>query len=251
MKNKFVTLFMVTFCLFYTISILPQNSIALPSLKNKKVLLVYGGWEGHHPKAFAERVNKWLQEEGAIVTLSDSLGIYTQKEIMENIDVIIQHWTMGQISKEQSTGLLNAVKNGIGLAGCHGGLGDAFRNNTGYQYMIGGQFVAHPGGLIDYRVDISDNNSLITKGLLSFTIQNTEQYYMHIDPKVKVLATTTFSNTDDYWINNTIMPICWTTKYGKGNVFYLSIGHNPNDFDNNEAWQILTRGIKWVCLNEN
>ncbi|WP_445725651.1 ThuA domain-containing protein [Flavobacterium sp.] len=249
MKNKFVTFFIVTFCLFYKISILSQESIALPSLKNKKVLLVYGGWEGHHPKAFAERVNKWLKEEGAIVTLSDSLGVYTQKEIMKNIDVIIQHWTMGQISKEQSTGLLNAVKNGVGLAGCHGGLGDAFRNNTSYQYMIGGQFVAHPGGLIDYIVEFSDKDSPITKGLNSFIIKQTEQYYMHLDPRVKVLATTTFSDTFDYWIKGTVMPVCWTTKFGKGNIFYLSIGHDPKDFDNYESWQLLTRGIKWVNTN--
>ena len=166
---------------------------------------------------------------------------------MKNTDLIIQYWTMGQITKEQSKALLDAAKSGIGIAGCHGGLGDSFRNNVDYQYMIGGQFVIHPGGLINYDVNIVKSNNPITKGIANFHIENTEQYYMHIDPKVKVLATTTFSDTYDYWIKGTVMPVCWTTNFGKGKVFYLSIGHNPKDFDKIEAWQLLTRGFKWAC----
>jgi uncharacterized protein len=250
MKLKTSRFFSSLLCLFMAISAASQetnDSNKLTSLQDKKVLLVYGGWEGHQPKVFAERVSKWLEKEGAKVTMSDSLGVYTQKEILDKTDLIIQYWTMGQISKEQSKALLEAVKNGTGIAGCHGGLGDSFRNNTDYQYMIGGQFVTHPGGLIDYDVTINKVNNPITKGIKNFSVKNTEQYYMHIDPKVKVLATTTFSDAHNYWIKGTVMPVCWTTKYDKGKVFYLSIGHDPKDFDNPDAWQLLTRGFKWAC----
>ncbi|MGM8361847.1 ThuA domain-containing protein [Flavobacterium sp. ARAG 55.4] len=250
MKFNHTYLFTVFLCLIFTIASTSQKMNRdnnLTSLKNKKVVLVYGGWEGHQPKLFAERVHKWLENEGAIVTLSDSLGIYTQKEIMDNTDLVIQYWTMGQITKEQSKGLLDAIKNGTGIAGCHGGLGDSFRNNTDYQYMIGGQFVTHPGGLIDYDVVIIKDSNPITKGISNFNVKNSEQYYMHIDPKVKVLATTTFSDTHNYWIKGTVMPVCWTTNYGKGSVYYLSIGHSPKDFENPEVWQLLTRGFKWAC----
>ena len=113
--------------------------------------------------------------------------------------------------------------------------------------MIGGQFVGHPGGLIDYTVKITNKKSFITKGLCNFKVSQTEQYYMHIDPKINILATTTFTGSHDNWIKGTIMPVCWTTKYDKGKVFYLAIGHNPKDFDNYETWQLLTRGIKWAC----
>ncbi len=250
MKFNHTHLFTVFLCLIFALTGTSQEmkkKTSLTSLKNKKVVLVYGGWEGHQPKQFAERVHQWLEKEGAIVTLSDSLGIYTQKEIMDNTDLVIQYWTMGQITNEQSKGLLDAVKNGTGIAGCHGGLGDSFRNNTDYQYMIGGQFVTHPGGLIDYDVAIVKDNNPITKGISNFQIKNTEQYYMHIDPKIKVLATTTFSDAHNYWIKGTVMPVCWTTNYGKGAVFYLSLGHDPKDFDTIEAWQLLTRGFKWAC----
>jgi len=217
----------------------------LPSLKGKKVLMVWGGWNGHYPKELTEKVLAFLKEEGAIVTVSDSLGVYTNKKLMAETDLIFQSWTMGQITGDQEKGLLEAVKNGAGLAGTHGGLGDSFRNNTEYQFMVGGQWVAHPGGVIDYSVQITDKNDPVTKGLGDFKITS-EQYYMHVDPNVKVLATTTFNAEHAEWIDGAAMPVVWKKTYGKGRVFYISVGHTPADFDIPEAWKILKRGIKWA-----
>ena len=218
----------------------------LPSVKNKNILIVYGGWEGHQPDVFAQRVKNWLLKEGAKVSLSDSLGIYTDSLFMEKVDLIIQYWTMGTISNEQSKALLKAVKHGTGIAGCHGGLGDSFRQNTDYQYMIGGQWVSHPGGKINYKVDITNSLDPITLGLNDFEILDTEQYFMHVDPNNKVLATTTFSADYDPWIKGMVMPVVWKKYYDRGRVFYLSLGHDPKDFDTPAAWELLTRGIRWA-----
>lgn len=217
----------------------------LPSLKGKKILMVWGGWEGHEPKQVTYKLKEKLDELGAIVTVSDSLGVYTNKELMASVDLIIQAWTMGKISKEQEKGLLEAVKSGTGLAGVHGGLGDSFRENTEYQYMVGGQWVAHPGGIIDYTVEITDKNDPVTKGIKDFKMHS-EQYYMHVDPNVKVLATTTFNADHNDWIDGAVIPVVWKKTYGKGRVFYLSVGHVAKDFDVPEAMEILVRGIKWA-----
>ncbi|HKI89711.1 MAG TPA: ThuA domain-containing protein [Draconibacterium sp.] len=217
----------------------------LPSLKGKKILMVWGGWSGHHPKELTEKIVPYLKEQGAIVTVSDSLGVYTNKKIMNNTDLIFQSWTMGKITKDQEKGLLEAVKNGAGLAGTHGGLGDSFRENTEYQFMVGGQWVAHPGGIIDYTVDITDHKDPVTKGLKGFKIKS-EQYYMQVDPNVKVLATTTFKGDPDPWIKGAVIPIAWKKMYGKGRVFYISVGHTPDNFDIPAAWEMLTRGIRWA-----
>jgi uncharacterized protein len=234
-------------CILAEVNAQNLSADGLPSLKGRNVLLVYGGWDGHQPKIFAERVAAWLKTEGVSgLTISDSLGVYTNEKLMAETDLIIQYWTMGKISKEQETGLLKAVKNGTGLAGCHGGLGDSFRENTDYQYMVGGQWVAHPGGKIDYKVEITNSKDPITKGLTDFNIKNTEQYYMHIDPNSEVLATTTFSGTPDSWIEGAVIPVSWKKYYNKGRVFYLSIGHDPIDFDTPSAWKLLTRGIRWA-----
>lgn len=217
----------------------------LPSLRDKKVLIVYGGWLGHKPKSYVDKIKPWLEGQGAIVTLSDSLNIYTNEKVMAETDLIIQSWTMDRITAKQAKGLINAVKNGAGIAGCHGGLADSFRENVGYQFMIGGQWVAHPGGQFEYTVHVPDSDDPIVKGLKDFNIK-TEQYYMHIDPNVKVLATTQFKGDHNYWIEGAVMPVAWKKHYGKGRVFYLSLGHNPKDFEVKEAWEMLKRGFRWA-----
>lgn len=221
------------------------SAAELPSLAGRKVLLVYGGWPGHKPDAFAERVGAWLNEQGAILSVSDSLDVYTDETFMASVDLVVQYWTMGTITKEQEAGLLKAVKNGTGIAGCHGGIGDSFRDNPEYQYMIGGQWVAHPGGEIDYQVKVVPAEDPVMKGIGDFDI-HTEQYYMHVDPNVKVLATTTFNGAVDSWIDSAVIPVVWKKYYGKGRVFYLSIGHSPETFDVPEVWAMLTRGIRWA-----
>jgi len=222
-----------------------KNNTASPSLKGKKVLFVHGGWEGHDPVLARDLFVPWMESEGAKVIVSDSLGVYTNEALMDTLDLIVQIWTMGQITNEQEKGLLKAVKRGVGIAGWHGGLGDSFRNNVEYQFMVGGQWVSHPGGVIDYKVNINDQNDPITKGMKDFGMHS-EQYYMHVDPNMKVLATTKFNADHAEWINGNTIPVVWKKYYGKGRVFYSSLGHVITDFKLNEVLEIQKRGIRWA-----
>jgi len=117
--------------------------------------------------------------------------------------------------------------------------------------MVGGQWVAHPGGIIDYEVNIIDHEDPITAGLSDFKMHS-EQYYMHVDPIVEVLATTSFSAEHASWIEGVVMPVVWKKMYGKGRVFYTSLGHLAKDFDVPEARTIVQRGMLWAarCLEE-
>ena len=218
-------------------------------LNGKKVLFVWGGWMGHEPDKCRDIFVPWMESEGAKVTVSDTLEVYVNMDLQKDVDLIVQVWTMGTIEGSQEKALLEAVKNGVGLAGWHGGLGDSFRNNTEYQFMVGGQWVAHPGGVIDYRVNIVDHEDPVTKGLSDFDMHS-EQYYMHVDPNVKVLATTTFNDENAFWIDGTVVPIAWKKMYGKGRVFYSSLGHVAADFTVPEALEIQKRGIHWACLSK-
>lgn len=216
------------------------------SLSGKKVLYVYGGWEGHEPKQSVDIFVPWLKTEGADVTVSDTLDSYLNEDLMNSVDLVIQSWTMGTITGEQEKGLLKAIKNGAGLAGWHGGIGDSFRNNTEYQFMVGGQWVAHPGGVIDYSVHITDKKDPVTQGLSDFKMHS-EQYYMHVDPNVKVLATTKFTSDHSSWIGDCVIPVVWKKYYGDGRVFYSSLGHVMKDFDGPEVLEIMKRGIRWAA----
>ncbi len=237
--SKYVILSFVLF--FLSLSILAQNA-----LDGKRVLFVWGGWMGHEPDKCAEIFVPWMESEGARVTVTQTLDSYTDYNLAEDFDLIIQIFTMASITREQESALLEAIKSGVGIAGWHGGLGDAFRDNVAYQFMVGGQWVAHPGGIIEYAVNIVDHEDPVTQGLNDFRMHS-EQYYMHVDPNVKVLATTTFTGEHASWIEGAVMPVVWKKMYGKGRVFYSSLGHVASDFDVPEALEIMKRGIRWAA----
>lgn len=211
----------------------------------KKALIVWGGWDGHEPKPCADIFAPILRHENFDVDVSDSLDSYLDRKKMMALDLIVPVWTMGEISPEQSKGLLEAVKSGVGIAGWHGGMGDAFRKDTEYQFMVGGQWVAHPGGIFDYKVNIINHEDPITAGLADFSMHS-EQYYMHIDPGNEVLATTTFTGEHAPWIDGTVMPVVWKRHWGKGRVFFSSLGHVASDFAVPEAREIVKRGMLWA-----
>ena len=211
----------------------------------KNALVVYGGWDGHQPEKCRDLFVPWLKKQGFKVTVSSNLDPYADPKLMDSLDLIVQIWTMGTIGKEQLKGLLSAVHRGVGIAGWHGGLGDAFRQETEYQFMIGGQWVAHPGGVTGYRVNVTEHEDPITRGVPDFDLKS-EQYYMHVDPNNKVLATTRFSSEHASWIEDAVMPVAWKKVYGKGRVFYTSMGHNVDVFDKPEALGITQRGIMWA-----
>ena len=207
--------------------------------------MVWGGWAGHEPKQCVDIFAPWLEKQGYNVEVSDTLDSFIDGEKLKKLDLIIPVWTQGEITREQERGLLEAVKSGVGIAGWHGGMGDSFRWCVEYQFMVGGQWVAHPGNIIDYRVNITDHKDPITKGLEDFDMHS-EQYYMHVDPKVKVLAATTFGGEHAPWVEGTVMPVVWKTKYGSGRVFYTSLGHIATDFDVPQAKTIVQRGLLWA-----
>lgn len=211
----------------------------------KKALFVAGGWEGHEPKQTAAIFAELLKTEGYDVEVSYSLDSYLDTEKLNALDLIVPVWTMDTITKEQRDGLLAAVKGGVGLGGWHGGMADSFRQETEYQFMVGGQWVAHPGNIIDYTVQITNHEHLITHGLNDFAMHS-EQYYMHVDPSNEVLATTTFTGEHAPWIDGTVMPVVWTRTWGAAKVFYCSLGHVAADFDVAEAREIVRRGLIWA-----
>jgi uncharacterized protein len=212
----------------------------------KKALMVWGGWDGHEPQKCVERFAPHLRANGFEVEISDTLDAYLDAEKMSSLSLVVQVWTMGTITDEQQKGLITAVRDhGVGLAGWHGGLVDSFRNSVDYQFMTGAQWVAHPGNVIDFDISIAKSDDPITAGLSDFTMHS-EQYYLHVDPMMDVLATTTFGGEHVPWIKGVVMPVVWKRRWGKGKLFGASFGHVASDFDVREARTIVERGLLWA-----
>ncbi|HKM57667.1 MAG TPA: ThuA domain-containing protein [Chthoniobacterales bacterium] len=210
----------------------------------KNALIVWGGWDGHQPEQCAAIVEKFLIEDGFSVSKQNKTSAFANPELAR-FDLIVPIYTMGTIADGEAKNLSAAVESGVGLAGYHGGMGDSFRGSTDYQFMTGGQWVAHPGNIISYRVNITDKSDPITAGIDDFDYKS-EQYYMHVDPSNQVLATTTFSGEHCSWIRGVQMPVVWKRMHGSGKVFYSSLGHVAAEFNVPEMATIFRRGMRWA-----
>ncbi|MBL8701205.1 MAG: ThuA domain-containing protein [Alphaproteobacteria bacterium] len=212
----------------------------------RKAMVVYGGWHGHEPEKFAAFYKRWLVEDGFDVRMETSTAAFADPEIA-GYSLIVPLMTMSRIEKPEAANLCAAVRGGVGLAGHHGGMCDAFRDAVEYQFMCGGQWVAHPGGIIDYRVDVTKPDDPVMQGVAGFAYRS-EQYFMHVDPGIEVLATTTFVADHAPWTKGIVMPVVWKKRYGAGRVFYSSLGHNAHEYDDvPQAATILRRGLNWAA----
>lgn len=224
-------------------------------MAGKSALIVWGGWDGHQPKEVAEIVRAELTKHDFAVEVSDTLDAYKDAEKLTKLDLIVPMWTMGTITQEQLRPLLAAVKGGVGIGGVHGGMCDSFRVETEYQFMTGGQWVAHPGNDgVEYTVDLRDADHFITQGTpRSFAVKS-EQYYLHVDPAVRVLATTRFpvAGVDGPHVPNGAvdMPTVWTKYYGAGRVFYNALGHQANIVAQPDVLRLTVRGLLWAARAE-
>ncbi len=211
----------------------------------REALIVWGGWSGHEPEQCASIVRDMLEEDGFKVRVEQGTEAFIDPSVRD-LSLVVPIVTMSKIEKEEIGNLTAAVENGVGIAGFHGGAGDSFRECVEYQFMIGGQWVAHPGNIIDYTVNITRPDDPLMQGITDFAYTS-EQYYMHVDPANEVLATTTFTGDHAWWIDGVVMPVVWKRKYGKGRVFYSALGHQASEFSVPQMKTMFRRGASWAA----
>jgi type 1 glutamine amidotransferase len=211
----------------------------------KQALIVWGGWAGHEPEQCANIVAGMLREDGFEVAVENTTEAFADPKVRD-LSLVVPIVTMSTIKKEEVENLTAAVESGVGLAGFHGQAGDSFRNEVKYQFMVGGQWVAHPGNIIDYNVHITRPEDPIMQGVSDFPYRS-EQYYMHVDPNNEVLATTTFGGEHASWIDGHVMPVVWKRRHGAGRVFYSALGHVAREFEVPEMATIFRRGLAWAA----
>jgi uncharacterized protein len=161
-----------------------------------------------------------------------------------SMDLVVPVITNDEIDREVIARLTAAVRGGLGLAGAHTPT-TAFRRSVEYQFLLGAQWVAHPGGIIDFRVDITRPDDPIMAGIDSFGYRS-EQYYLHYDPSIEVLATTTFSGAHEPVVAGVTMPVVYKRRFGAGRIFYTALGHSPEEFAHPHLRAILRRGLLWA-----
>lgn len=213
-----------------------------------QALITWGGWPGHQPAEVAQLFAGWLRDAGFGVTIADSLSCFDDPDALRDLALIVPVWTMAEITAAQADAVAAAVASGTGLAGCHGGMCDSFRTNVTWQFLTGAQWVAHPGNDgVNYRVRVTSDDPLVA-GVGDFDVC-TEQYYLHVDPAVRVHAVCDFPVTDGpHAANGPVeMPVVFTKRWGAGRVYYNALGHQADVIATGPAAALMRRGLLWAA----
>ncbi len=216
----------------------------------KKAIIFWGGWDGHEPEKVSFRFQTMLEKNGFAVDRYEGLTCLEDGERLLTYDLIVPCFTGGNLPQASEKNVSYAVSRGVGMAGCHGGMCDAFRSSTEWQFITGGQWVSHPGGDgVTYTVNIHPGTSPIIEGIDNFEVTS-EHYYLHVDPSIEVLASTRYPLVNYYHAANKPidMPVVWTKYWGYGRVFYCSLGHHDDVFDlSPSAGVLMERGMLWAA----
>lgn len=209
----------------------------------KRALLLYGGWEGHQPEQIAKFAADSLLQ-GLEITCSRDLGLLNA-DTLSDISLLLPIWTFGNLTDSQLHALLAAVTDGMGVVSWHGAA-SSFLKSRSHKFMLGGQFVGHPGGdRVTYRVELLANDPIV-EGLEDFTVTS-EQHYLLIDPAIKPIAMTSIVGPDMEWVEGVRMPVAWTRSWGKGRIFYCSLGHTQDVLEIPQVLEMLRRAVNWAA----
>lgn len=209
----------------------------------RHVMILNGGWPEHAPERIGDFIEGCLASDYS-VSRASKLSIL-RPDVLDEVDMLVLIWTYGEIKDEELQSLMNAVERGMGLMAWHGSA-SAFLANRPYKFLLGGQFVDHPGGAqVTYRVRFSDDP--LTAGIADIDVTTEQNYYL-IDPSVQVIASTRIMSSDRPWLYGVEMPVAWKRDWGKGKVFYCSLGHKREDLESPSIRELLSRVANWLSL---
>jgi len=234
----------------------------MPTAPSKLAIVVRGGWDGHSPVEATNMFIPHLEANGFEVRIFDSPAPYADAALMAQTDLIMQCNTMSTIERDQVRGLKQAIHNGTGMAGWHGGIADSYRDSSEYLHLIGAQFAEHPSlhdpatdtmtgperNYVPYRVNMLPEaaDHPITQGLSDFELV-TEQYWVLWDRYLDVLATTTQRVRPwDPWNREVTSPAIWTRQWGKGRIFVCTPGHSLDVLEHPTVRTVVERGLLWA-----
>ncbi|MCW5605638.1 MAG: ThuA domain-containing protein [Burkholderiales bacterium] len=222
---------------------MPVLRMTAETLSGKpRALLLHGGWPGHEPERSAAFVLRHVLQDFDVVQSGD-LGMLCA-DTLAAFDLLIPVWTFGELDESAEIALLASVADGLGIVAWHGAT-SAFLASRRHKLLLGGQFVDHPGGdAVTYVVKFRGNDPLIAS-LDDFTVTS-EQYYLLVDPAVKVLAHTYMDGGPMSWLHGVEMPVAWTRPWGRGRVFYCTLGHTPAILAHPPLVTLLRRAAAWA-----
>jgi uncharacterized protein len=238
-----------------------------PQPPKRKKLLAIGAVKGYqhssvsHALATIERLG---QESGIYDTyIRTDVELLTKQKLAAGnaknlafFDAVL-FYTTGELdmTAEQKKDLLGFVhEDGKGFIGVHSAI-DTFYEWPEYGDMIGGYFKEHPWGVFDAPVHVDDPKFPGMQGFPQDFVFKDEMYQVkNFSPeKVHVIARLDAAKLD--LANPKVMPehradkqfpIIWAKNYGKGRVYYSTLGHREESWDRKDVQTMYLEAIKWA-----
>jgi predicted dehydrogenase/type 1 glutamine amidotransferase len=205
-------------------------------MAKKKVLLITGGkyhpWDGCSAicKSFLDTTGRYS------VTITKDRNDLKARSL-KRFDAVAVYTDSGKLEAAQQDGLVDFVKKGGRLLGLHSATA-SWQKNAKYIDMIGSSFATH-GPILDFPVNIVDNDHVITNRMVDFRVMDEFYILEKYDPsQVEVLATA-------QWKGKT-HPMAYTKEYGEGKIFYTALGHDERVFNHPEYQKLVIRGLDWT-----
>ena len=177
---------------------------------------------------------------------------------LEKYDAVVFLNTTGLIIPEASRkGLLNFVNNGKGIIGIHAAT-DNFYDWPEGAVMMGGLFSGHPwkaGGTWAFKLDEPDHPLVKAFGGKGFKLQ--DEIYQFKDPYTRadrcVLISLDLADPATGAVKgaraDNDYAVAWIKNTGRGRVFYGSLGHAANVFQDPAVLKFYLDGIQFALAD--
>ena len=232
---------------------------ALPALAQapKKVLVVTvtKGFR-HSSIPTAEQVIGKLGDQSKAFTVDyartdEEVATKMAPAALGNYDAFIFANTTGLLPVPDKAAFLNAVKGGKAFIGMHSASDTYHGKDTVDPFieMLGGEFLTHgaQAGVECLVTDLDHPSTKHFKGTGGvYCIQQEEIYLIkNYDPK-KVRDLLILDKHPNNKKQPGHFPVSWCKAYGQGRIFYTTLGHREDVWENGLYQQHILGGIKWA-----
>jgi hypothetical protein len=229
-------------------------------------ILVVGQTEGfEHDSVPDAMANIWRMGhdtrlwDATLRTDTENITKRTEKKgnfkSLNYFDALIFASTTGELTltEDQKQDMLSFIKDdGKGFVGVHAALDTNYKWPE-YGEMIGGWFDQHPWGTFNAPIILEDPNFPAVKHFPHAFTKRDEIYQPKSWSRDKVNVLLSLDPSKLNYENNPRIhrtdhdfAVAWSKMYGKGRVFYSTLGHTKEAWDDPDITKMYFEAIKWV-----
>ena len=217
---------------------------------------------GQAPKRTPDMTDaQWAEKQSAFESSSTKakadLGIWQSKikdafqqkftaTELESYDGVVFSNTTGELPMPDGAAFVNWISKGKAFVGMHAAT-DTLKGMPPYYEMINGSFAGHPwgaGGTYNF-VNHEPTHPVVSMFPSEFPWRDEIYQYNNFNPaSVHVLISLDMAKSKPQFPYH--VPVSWVRNVGSGRLFYTSLGHNPETWENETYQQHIVAGLRWA-----